>query len=339
VSDRVPANTTPGQTTARPGASNAFNLTLRPSVELSSGTVVVIAGVAGVVPIDPDYPPPDGAAAGAVGVPLAYGASAGAIFGGVAALDVAAGTLTLTTAVRWPAGAAVTALFALANGAEPRAPAPVTVSAAAPTAGGINPLPPVLAAAEEFGPEECERRPFFVSTIALLGGEVGGEEDSRFRCVQWDPVAGRLSAVVAAGRELAGANPAASPAELAAAAAAVAFRLSLQNGGAAQPQRAIMLQVALPGGAAAPAPAAVAAAADGSGGPLQIRIWQTAASAQVGCTVFNPRPSPQTQLSSRPRGPTPYQARAPRSSNACAALFSPPTYPRIHPPSRFGTWL
>ena len=265
------------QSTARPTTENVFNLTLQPTVDLAIGTVVVVSGVFGVVAQDPTIQPPIWAGAGAQGVNLVYvGQSPASLFGIAAAFDPAAGTLTFTTGSRWLAKVQSTVLFSMMNGLVAQLPTNATIAATAPAGSGPGAPPPVIAAAEPFDAEECERRPFYINSVALLYGPDGDNEDNRFRCIDWNSYLGSLTALVATNQSISGVDSTTSNTNLQNLAAATAFRLPLINSGSAQAARKIILQTSLSPGAST-----VTRAEDSIGGPMQIRMWQTAAAAQI----------------------------------------------------------
>jgi hypothetical protein len=267
------------QSTARPGATNMFNLTLRPTAELAIGTTIVITGIFGVTVQDFSILPPDGAAVGTLGLNLNYAAGS-PLFGTVAAFDPVGGTLTLTTGLRWLAAVQSTVTFSMVNGPNAQLPTNATIAATAPVGSGASPPPPVISTAELFESENCERRPFFINSIELLFGPDGDSEEPRLNCIEWNSDLGRLTFSVAAQQSISAANAPMNATELNSLAAATAFRLQLTNGGSAQVARTISLQMALAAGPS-PSDSVLAAAKDSNGGPLQIRMWQTATAAQV----------------------------------------------------------
>ena len=266
------------QSTAMPEALNVFNLTLQPTATLAAGTVVVISGANGVAPSDPNASPPDWAAAGTFGVSLSYSAGKG-ILGSAAALDPVGNTLTFNVGSLWTAGVKTIVLFTLSNSAVPQLPTSATIATTAPAGSSPNAPPPILEPSDPFEPEQCEQRPFFINSVYILAGRDGSVEDSRLRCIIWDPTVGRLTALFV-NQTTYFSQSTASDTDLNAFADVTAFRLPLKNGGFAQPARTVTVGIVLPYGQSPPV-ATVAAVNNGNGGPLQIRIWQIAAAAQI----------------------------------------------------------
>mmetsp|Transcript_53131 Transcript_53131/g.140321 ORF Transcript_53131/g.140321 Transcript_53131/m.140321 type:complete len:980 (-) Transcript_53131:523-3462(-) len=289
------------QSTARPSSLNKFTLSLVPSAVLPVGSILVITGAKGVsLPSSATVlnPPAAIATQFGVGISLSY-LSGSAILGTIGAFEPVeaggSGILRFLVATRWLAGVSVTVTFNLFNGASPQIPSNITLNA---TGVVEQKIPALSAGPDAFDAEQCERRPFFINSVTLVRG--GGaltdsgvdsaDEDTRMSCVQWDQLNGLLTFDIGQGNQLVNSS-AVDPSVNNTLNSQSAFRIRHVNGGGAQVARTVAVSVSPSASASAqdistffsPPSQVYAGPSSGAdtGGPLEIRLWNTAAAAQV----------------------------------------------------------